>query len=76
MELNAEEVREAERATQSAERAYLSKNKEYKYRHSTLIEMLDISEEEQLKMETIISTKIKYRKNNEKRRAKRRLRKG
>lgn len=58
---------EVERATQSAERAYLSKDKEYNYKNTTLIELLEISEEEQKKLKTIIGTKEKYRRKNEKR---------
>lgn len=43
------------RATRSAEKCYLDKNKEYKYKNDTLIELLEISEEEQTYMTTIIS---------------------
>ena len=39
----------------SAERVFLSKDKEYKYKNETLIELLNISAIEQLEMTTIIS---------------------
>lgn len=62
LELNREFVaplRETEvvRATRSAERVYLSKDKEYKYKNKTLIELLDITELEETYMTTIISDK-------------------
>ena len=47
--------KEATKATESAERAYKSKNKDYKYKNETLIELLQITEEEQKHMLTIIS---------------------
>ena len=47
--------REAIRATTSAERCYLNKIKEYKYKNDTLIDLLEISEEEEKQMITIIS---------------------
>lgn len=43
------------RATRSAERCYLDKNKQYKYKNDTLIELLEITEEEQKYMKIIIS---------------------
>ena len=43
------------RATRSAERVYQKKDKQYKYKNESLIELLDISEEEQLHLKTIIS---------------------
>ena len=46
---------EVKRATMSAERVFLSKDKEYKYKNETLIELLNISAIEQLEMTTIIS---------------------
>ena len=52
--------REAIRATTSAERCYLDKNKEYRYKNDTLIELLEITEEEQKHM-TIIISKKEYR---------------
>lgn len=45
------------RATRSAEKCYLDKNKEYKYKNDTLIELLEITEYEETKMSTIISKK-------------------
>lgn len=48
------------KATRSAEKCYLDKVKEYKYKNDTLIELLDISEEEQSYMTTIIS-KAEYK---------------
>ena len=43
------------RATRSAEKVYLSKNKDYKYKNETLIELLVITELEETYMSTIIS---------------------
>ncbi|MCJ8341707.1 MAG: hypothetical protein MJH09_02485 [Cetobacterium sp.] len=51
---------EAIRATRSAERCYLDKNKQYKYKNDTLIELLEITEEEQKYM-TIIISKEEYK---------------
>ena len=51
------------RATRSAEKCYLDKNKEYKY--DTLIELLEITEYEETKMSTIISKNEYKRRNNE-----------
>ncbi|HBZ6548692.1 TPA: DNA-binding response regulator [Clostridium perfringens] len=51
---------EAIRATRSAERCYLDKNKQYKYKNDTLIELLEITEEEQTYM-TIIISKEEYK---------------
>ncbi|MGU8479149.1 DNA-binding response regulator, partial [Clostridium perfringens] len=48
------------RATRSAERCYLDKNKQYKYKNETLIELLEITEEEQKYM-TIIISKEEYK---------------
>ena len=47
--------KEVIRATKSAEKVYQDKNKDYKYKNETLIELLDISEEEQQHLKTIIS---------------------
>jgi hypothetical protein len=44
----------------------------YNYKNETLIEMLDITENEQKHLGTIIDTKEKYRRNNERRRKARR----
>lgn len=52
--------REVIRATTSAERCYLDKNKEYRYKNETLIELLEINEEEQTYM-TIIISKEEYK---------------
>ena len=52
------------RATRSAEKVYLSKNKDYKYKNETLIELLVIKELEETYMSTIISKReFKRRKN-------------
>ena len=53
------------RATRSAEKCYLDKNKEYKYKNDTLIELLEITEYEETKMSTIISKTEYKRRNNE-----------
>lgn len=65
LELNSQFIRplterEAKRATRSAEKVYLSKDKEYKYKNETLIDLLEISEVEETYMTTIIS-KREYR---------------
>jgi len=44
----------------------------YWYTNETLIDMLDITEEEQRHLQTIIGTNEKYRRNNERRRKERR----
>ncbi|MCG4546300.1 DNA-binding response regulator, partial [Clostridium perfringens] len=56
--------REVIRATRSAERCYLNKNKQYKYKNETLIELLEITEEEQKDMTIIISKKEYKRREN------------
>ncbi|MBD7916468.1 response regulator transcription factor [Clostridium sp. Sa3CUN1] len=43
------------RATRSAEKCYLDKNKDYKYKNETLIDLLEITEDEEKYMTTIIS---------------------
>ncbi|MBU5323576.1 LuxR C-terminal-related transcriptional regulator [Sarcina ventriculi] len=43
------------RATKSAEKVYKDQNKDYKYKNETLINLLEITEEEQKEMKTIIS---------------------
>ena len=43
------------RATKSAEKVYKDKNKDYKYKNETLINLLEITDEEQKEMKTIIS---------------------
>ena len=47
--------KEVIRATRSAEKCYLDKNKEYKYKNETLIDLLEITEYEETQMSTIIS---------------------
>lgn len=47
--------REVIKATKSAERAYYSKNKSYKYKNETLINILDITSDEQRQLSTIIN---------------------
>ena len=47
--------KEVIRATKSAETVFKDQNKDYKYRNETLINLLEISEEEQKEMLTIIS---------------------
>ena len=49
-------------ATESASRYY--KDNVYKYSSAKLINLLDITEEEQMQLSTIISKKEKYRRNN------------
>ena len=48
----------------------------YKYSNAKLIELLDITEEEQKQLKTIISTKEKYRRNNLRRYRERRDKEG
>jgi hypothetical protein len=59
-------INEATNATKSAERAYV-KDKHYKFKTQTIIDMLDISDDEQIEMKNLISKKEKYRRNNIKR---------
>ena len=54
------------RATRSAEKCYLDKNKEYKYKNDTLIELLEITEDEEKYMTTIIS-KLEYKRRHRER---------
>lgn len=55
--------REVVRATKSAETVYMSKDKQYKYKNSTLIDILGISKEEQYYLRTIIDPEeVKRRK--------------
>ena len=56
---------EVKRATRSAEIVFLSKNKDYRYKNTTLIDLLEISESEERFMTTIISNKEYKRRNNE-----------
>ena len=59
-------LRETEviRATRSAEKVYLSKDKDYKYKNETLIDKLDITEHEETYMLTIISKREYRRREN------------
>ncbi|KMT22333.1 hypothetical protein [Clostridium cylindrosporum] len=57
--------REVISATRSAETVYQKKDKQYKYKNETLIDLLNISEEEQREMITIISNTEYKRRNNE-----------
>ena len=54
------------RATRSAEKVYLSKDKDYKYKNETLIELLLITELEETYMTTIISNKESKRRKRKK----------
>lgn len=56
---------EVRRATRSAEKVYLSKDKQYRYKNETLIELLNITEFEETHMSTIISKREYKRRNNE-----------
>ena len=60
--------------TESASRYY--KDLKYKYSNEKLIKLLDITEEEQKQLSTIISTKEKYRRNNLRRYRERRDKEG
>ncbi|MCI5635581.1 MAG: DNA-binding response regulator [Sarcina ventriculi] len=57
--------KEVTRATKSAEKVYKDQNKDYKYKNETLINLLEITEEEQKEMKTIISKREYKRRNNE-----------
>ena len=70
LELNSEFIsplpeREVIRATRSAETVFKNKDKQYKYKNTTLIDLLEITEEEQMHLLTIIGTKELKRRNNE-----------
>lgn len=60
--------------TESASRYY--KDVKYKYTNAKLISLLDITEDEQKELSTIISTKEKYRRNNLRRYKERRNKEG
>lgn len=71
LELNREFIqplseKEVISATRSAERAFKSKDKQYKYKNETLIDLLEISEYEQTHMKTIFG-KEEYKKRHRKR---------
>lgn len=53
------------RATRSAEKVYSTKDKQYKYKNDTLIELLEITEDEEIYMTTIISNKEYKRRDRE-----------
>lgn len=57
-------INEATKATGSAEKVYLSKDKQYKYKNETLIDLLCITEEEETYMTTIISKREYKRRKN------------
>lgn len=52
-------------ATRSAERVYLKQDKQYKYKNETLIELLDITEQEQMKLSIIFSQEEYKRRDRE-----------
>lgn len=56
---------EAASATRSAETAYNDKDKEYRYKNKTLIELLEITPEEQRQLKTIIGAAEKRKRNAE-----------
>ena len=64
-------AKEVIRATKSAETVFKNKNKDYKYKNATLIELLDITKEEQEQLKTIIDTRVKLDRKNTIRREKR-----
>ena len=70
LELNKEFIqplseKEVIRATGSAEKVFKSKDKQYKYKNETLIELLEISEYEQTHMKIIIGKEEYKRRDNE-----------
>ncbi|MBF8984704.1 hypothetical protein IZY60_14265 [Lutibacter sp. B2] len=69
-------IDEVIKATKSAETCFDSKEKQYKYKNDTLIELLEITEEEQRHLISIIGTKEKYYRNNDRRKTERRNSKG
>ncbi|NLL30813.1 MAG: DNA-binding response regulator [Clostridiales bacterium] len=58
-------LEDPKKAFRSAEKVYLDKNKDYRYKNKTLIELLEISEEEERYMKTIISDKEYKRRDRE-----------
>jgi hypothetical protein len=58
-------AKEVIKATESAEKVYKEKSKDYKYKNETIIELLQIAEDEEKYMVTIISKKEVKRRNNE-----------
>lgn len=70
LELNKEFIqplseKELIRATNSAEKVFKSKDKQYKYKNETLIELLEMSEYEQTHMKIIIGKEEYKRRDNE-----------
>ena len=70
LELNKEFIqplseKELIRATNSAEKVFKSKDKQYKYKNETLIELLEVSEYEQTHMKIIIGKEEYKRRDNE-----------
>jgi hypothetical protein len=70
LELNKEFIqplseKELIRATNSAEKVFKSKDKQYKYKNETLIELLEISEYEQINMKIIIGKEEYKRRDRE-----------
>ena len=55
---------EVRRATKSAEKCFIDKNKEYRYKNDTIIDLLEITENEEEYMSTIIS-KNEYKRRKE-----------
>lgn len=58
-------IKELTRATESAEKVFKSKDKQYKYKNETLIELLDINEYEQTHMKVIIGKEEYKRRHRE-----------
>ena len=59
-------------ATRSAEKTFKNKEKDYKYKNATLIDLLDITKEEQEQLKIIIDSRTKLDRKNESRKEKRR----
>ncbi len=74
------EEKEVKSLVKSSVRAYYDhledKTKGYNYKNETLIDLLEITEDEQVHLKTIISKDIKYARNNERRKASRRSENG
>lgn len=65
------EEKEVKSLVKSSVRAYQDhledKTKGYNYKNETLIDLLEITEDEQVHLKTIISKSVKYQRNNERR---------
>lgn len=77
LELNSQFIaplreREVISATRSAEKAWASENKAYNYKNATLIDLLDITDDEQTHLKTIIGRSEKQRRNTIAKRSQRR----